>query len=93
MSELRENVATGRLEMEVLGQTVFANYRLEDGRLIIDHVEAPVSLRGSGAAGRFMALVSEHARAANVKILPLCGYAAAWLERSGEHRDLIWRSR
>ena len=86
MSELRD---TGdRYEMDEQGQTSWADYRLQDGRLVIDHVESPVALRGSGAAGRLMAAVAADARARSLKIVPLCGYAAAWLRRSKEFGDL-----
>jgi predicted GNAT family acetyltransferase len=87
MSELRN---TGqRYEMDEQGQTSWADYRLQDGRLMIDHVESPEALRGSGAAGRLMAAVAADARARSLKIVPLCGYAAAWLRRNREFADLV----
>ena len=89
MTQLRDNPAAGRLEMEEAGQIVFADYRLAGGRLIVDHVEAPVALRGSGAAGRFMEALAAWARSRSLKITPLCGYAASWLSRSPANRDLI----
>ena len=89
MTLLRDNAADSRFEMEEAGQIVFADYRRAGGRLIIDHVEAPPVLRGTGAAGRFMERLAADARAAGEKIVPLCGYAAAWLHRHPEHRDLI----
>jgi predicted GNAT family acetyltransferase len=89
MAQLRDNAAARRLEMDEGGHTVFADYRRAGGRLIIDHVEAPPVLRGTGAAGRFMAALAADARAAGEKIVPLCGYAAAWLQRHADHRDLI----
>ena len=81
MPELRDDEAAGRLEMEEDGLVVFADYRRAPGRLIIDHVEAPMALRGTGAAGRFMAALAAQARAEGVKLVPLCPYAAHWLER------------
>src|SRR5579862_2500181 len=89
MARLHDNVAAHRLEMEQGGQVVFADYRRLDGRLVIDHVEAPMALRGTGAAGRFMEALVADARAAGVKIVPRCGYAAAWLQRRPEYRDLV----
>jgi predicted GNAT family acetyltransferase len=89
MSLLRDNLAVHRFEMEEGGHVVFADYRRVAGRLIIDHVEAAPVLRGTGAAGRFMEGLAAQARAAGEKIVPLCGYAAAWLHRHAEHRDLI----
>ncbi len=89
MPDLRDDPATGRLEMTEGGAVVFADYRRQGDRLIIDHVEAPPALRGTGAAGRFMEALARKARSDDLRIVPLCGYAAAWLQRSEAHRDLI----
>jgi hypothetical protein len=87
MSELRD---TGRrYEMDEQGLTSWADYRRQGDRLYIDHVEAPVPLRGSGAAGRLMAALAADAQAKNLKITPICGYAAAWLHRHKEFRELL----
>ena len=80
MSELRDD-GQGRLELTVGGAVVFADYRRAPGRLIIDHVEAPQALRGTGAAGQFMSALVAHARASGLKLTPICSYAAHWLER------------
>ncbi|MDX9999286.1 MAG: GNAT family N-acetyltransferase [Phenylobacterium sp.] len=89
MSELRNNAARSRYEMDEQGLTSWADYRLTDGRLYIDHVESPAPLRGTGAAGRLMAAIAADAQARGLKITPICGYAAAWLRRSTEYRDLV----
>jgi hypothetical protein len=87
MSELRD---TGdRYEMDEQGLTSWADYRRSGERLYIDHVESPPALRGTGAAGRLMAAVAAAARANGLKVTPICGYAAAWLARSKEFRDLV----
>lgn len=84
-----DNPARSRYEMDVDGQTVFANYRREGERLIVTHVEAPVALRGTGAAGRFMAGLMEQVRAEGLKVVPLCGYAAGWIRAHEQHHDLL----
>lgn len=89
MSELRNNTEAQRYEMDEQGLTSWADYRLVDDRLYIDHVESPVPLRGTGASGRLMAAVAADARARALKITPICGYAAAWLRRSSEYKDLM----
>jgi predicted GNAT family acetyltransferase len=87
MSELRD---TGeRYEMDEEGLTSYADYRKTEERLYIDYVFSPVPLRGTGASGRLMAAVAADARAKDLKITPICGYAAAWLRRSSEYKDLI----
>jgi len=50
---------------------------------------APARPRGAGTAGRLMQGVVAAARAENLKITPLCGYAAAWLKRHPETADLL----
>jgi predicted GNAT family acetyltransferase len=84
MGELRDDVVRGRLEMDVRGQVVFAEYRRDGRRLFIDHVEAPLVLRGSGAAGQFMEALTHHARREGLTLTPICSYAAHWLQRHPE---------
>lgn len=89
MSELRNNRGQSRYEMDEEGHTSYADYRLQGDRLFLDYVYAPPPLRGSGAAGRLMAALAADAREQGLKITPICGYAAAWLRRSHEFRDLV----
>lgn len=87
MSELRDTGA--RYEMDEQGLTSYADYRRTGDRLYIDYVFTPAPLRGSGASGRLMTEVAAEARANDLKITPICGYAATWLRRSHEFRDLV----
>ncbi len=89
MSQVTDNTAHGRYEMVEDGHVVHADYRRDGERLYIDYVLAPPPLRGTGAAGRLMEGVAQEARKAGVKIVPICGYAAAWLRRHREHADLL----
>ena len=86
-SELRDTGS--RYEMDEEGLTSWADYRRSGDRLYIDHVESPMALRGTGAAGRLMASLSADARARSLRLMPICGYAAAWLRRSKEFADLV----
>lgn len=89
MDTLHDNTAAAQYELIVDGQTVFARYRRSDDVLTILWVEAPAVLRGKGAAGKIMALLGAEARSRGWRIVPVCGYAAAWLQRSPEFRDLV----
>lgn len=90
MSEpISDNRAKSRFELPVGGQTVFAEYRRSGGTLVISYVEAPPSLRGTGAAGRLMEGVMEQARTEGLKVVPVCGYAALWIKRHRQHADLL----
>ena len=78
-----------RYEMDEAGEMSYADYRLAGERMYIDYVFSPPALRGSGASGRLMSALSQDARDKGLKITPICGYAAAWLRRSHEFRDLV----
>ena len=89
MTQLHDNQQAGRFEIEEGGETVFATYRRTADKLIIDYVEAPPALRGSGAAGRLMTEMVAYAREKKLQIVPRCGYATAWFKRHPEAADVL----
>ncbi|PZO83534.1 MAG: N-acetyltransferase, partial [Micavibrio aeruginosavorus] len=74
---MTNNAQKSRFELIESGETAYADYKNEGGVLTIKYVFAPEALRGTGAAGRLMNDIAAHARDQNLKILPLCGYAAS----------------
>lgn len=84
-----DNAPQHRFELTEKGLVAFATYHRHQGHISIPHVEAPPALQGTGAAGRLMEGIVQHARDERTKILPLCPYAAAWLQRHPEHRDIV----
>ena len=83
------NEAQQRFERLVGDKVVFANFRHAGGRLLITHVEAPPSLRGTGEAARLMQEIADHARARGQAVTPLCGYAVVWFKRHPDYADLL----
>lgn len=81
MNEFSDNAGRSRFEYQIDGSVTFADYRRENGVLYIDYVEAPPALRGTGAAGKLMEYIVTRAREEDLQIVPICGYAAAWLRR------------
>ncbi len=79
--QIRDNVERSRFELDVQGHLVLANYRRQGPVLFIDWVEAPRTLRGTGAADRLMQGIVDLARREGLTVRPICGYAAAWLRR------------
>lgn len=84
-----DNTAASRFELVEDGQTAVANYRVSADVISIPYVESPVALRGKGTAGRLLEGVVAHARAQNMKIVPICGYAVSWFRRHPEHNDIL----
>lgn len=89
MNPVTDDTERQRFELIEEGKLAFADYRRDGMRLILPHVEADPALRGRGTAGRLMAGVMQHARSQGLKVTPVCGYAAAWMERHPEYRDLL----
>jgi predicted GNAT family acetyltransferase len=87
--EFANNTAKSRFEYHVGDAVVFANYRRKENVIFIDYVEAPVELRGSGAAGKLMGYIVKTAQQNGFKLHPICGYAASWLRRHPEYQDLM----
>jgi predicted GNAT family acetyltransferase len=86
---VRDNKDANRFELEVDGDIVFANYRRSGASVLITHVEAPMRLRGTGAAARLMQDIATDARETGVKLAPLCSYAAAWFRRNRSFADVL----
>jgi hypothetical protein len=89
MSELIDDPAHKCLSLQLEGGKVWTAYRRDNDVLALTHVEAEPQLRGSGAAGRFMQAVVEHARENHLKLLPVCSYAVVWLKRHPEAADVM----
>lgn len=94
MTDLRDVLADQRFEQgfsDPEGQlrSVFADYAVQGSTRVILHVEADPALRGTGAAGKFMQALAEHARAEGLKLTPRCSYAVAWLKRHPEFDDVV----
>ena len=81
MTKITDNAMAQRFELTEQGHTAYADYALDDRTLTIKYVFASPELRGQGTAGRLMEGIAAHARARGFKIIPLCGYAALWLQR------------
>lgn len=84
-----DNKNKSRFELNDNGLSVWANYRILDGKYLIAHVEADLPLRGTGAASRLMQEMVDHARANAITLVPRCSYARAWFERNPQARDVL----
>jgi uncharacterized protein len=86
---MEDNKQLHRFELTENGLVVFAEYRIRDGKYLLPHVEADPALRGTGAAGRLMAAIVDHARAQKLTLVPRCSYALAWFKRHPDAADVL----
>lgn len=80
--------ATHRFATTVDGVEAHLEYRREGNVLTITHTRVPEAIGGRGIAGALVKAAMEHARAAGLKVDPVCSYSAAWLERHPDYADL-----
>lgn len=84
-AQVIDNTEKSQFELNIDGEIAHADYRVTGDVMYIDYVEAPPALRGTGAAGRLMEGVMTAAAEKGYSVVPVCGYAAAWMRR---HRKL-----
>lgn len=89
MAAVRDNKAKSRFELDVEGQTAFANYRMSPAAVIITHTETPRSLRGRGIASELVRGALEIIRADGQKVVGACGFVADYLDKHPEYADLV----
>ena len=94
MSDLdvkREDGPTGgRYLVTIDGHTAEMTYSKAGAtRLIIDHTGVPDALRGKGAGQAMVQRAVEDARAVGIKIIPLCPFAKAQIEKHPEWQDVL----
>lgn len=87
-SEIRHDEAAHRFTTEIDGVEGYVEYEPGEGVLVITHTVVPASIGGRGIAGRLVEAALQHSRTANLKVVPRCSYAAAYLDKHPEHADL-----
>lgn len=87
----REDGPTGgRYVVVVKGDEAEMTYsRAGTNRIIIDHTGVPDSMRGLGVGKKLVEAAVKDARSEGFKIIPLCPFAKATLEKNAEWHDVV----
>lgn len=88
--ERAEGESKGRYSVTIDGHTAEMTYSVAgDSLIIIDHTGVPDALRGKSVGKALVARGVEDARAEGRKILPLCPFAKAQIEKHPEWQDVL----
>jgi uncharacterized protein len=87
-SNVRDNTVLHRFELDAGGHIAFSNYKRSDGVLTILHTEVPKELEGHGIGSALVRGVLDTARAEGLKVVPVCPFAKAYMDRHAEYADL-----
>ena len=67
---------------------------IQDGKyFVITHVGVHPELRGHGVAGKLVEASLEYVREKELRVIPMCSYAAAYMRRHPEYADLMKQER
>jgi len=83
------NTAAKRFEITLGSKTAYSKYLLAGDKILIEHTEVPEVLEGRGLASRLVIHALDYARAQNLKVLPICPFAKAFIGRHREYQDLL----
>ena len=71
-------------------------YRLQNGRMLVDHTFTPPAERGAGVAGRLTERAVADARERGLSVVPICPYVKVKMERDPALKGVLdpdWRGR
>lgn len=89
MSEVRNNEAEHRYELEVEGQLTLAAYEIRDGTITFTHTEVPKALEGRGIGSKLVEAALDDARAQGLKVVPACPFVKHYMDKHPETQDLL----
>ncbi len=88
---VRHNPQAGRFEVEKDGHLAVLEYHLQGDRMVITHTGVPAALEGQGIGSRLARAGLDHARAQGLKVVALCSFVAAYIQKHAEYQDLLAR--
>jgi uncharacterized protein len=88
-SEIRDNPVRSRFEMDAGNDVAFVNYRLAPGVITLSHTEVPEELEGQGNGSKIVRGVLDIVRARGLKVVPACGFVAAFIRKNPDYRNLL----
>ena len=69
----------------------FADYHAQPGLVTIMHTEIDPAFEGKGVGSRFVREMLADIRRREAKVLPVCPFVRAFLQRHPEYADLVWK--
>ena len=94
---IRDNEERKRFEIDLGGGTfAFAEYNLIPGKIMFTHTEVPQAHEGKGLGTALIRAGLAAARERGLKVIPICPFFAAYMQKHEEVQDLLdhaWRQR
>ncbi|MBR0700657.1 N-acetyltransferase [Bradyrhizobium diazoefficiens] len=91
MSEIIDNKADHRFELEVEGHIATEHYKREGNVITFEHTDVPKELGGKGVGSKLVQGALDQVRTAGLKVIPQCPFVKAWIEKHADYQDLVAR--
>jgi predicted GNAT family acetyltransferase len=89
MTDVRDNPALHRFEMDTEAGPAIVSYRRDGKVLKLIHTEVPEAMAGKGVGSRLAQGVLNLIRANGDTIVPLCDFMRGYIGRHPEYADLV----
>ena len=89
MSDIIDNRAHHRFELDVDGHVAMSFYKLAEGVITFVHTEVPPELGGEGVGSRLIQGALDQVRAEGLKVVAQCPFVKAWIGKRSEYQDLL----
>jgi predicted GNAT family acetyltransferase len=88
---VKHNPQASRFEVEKEGSLALLEYVQQGDRIIFTHTGVPSALEGQGIGSRLARAGLEYARTQGMKVVALCSFVAAYIQKHPEYQDLLAR--
>lgn len=88
-SEVKDNAHEQRYEVRVGHEVAELTYKRETGRITFLHTGVPAAMEGHGIGSKLARTALEEARAARLKVVPLCSFMAEYIQKHSEYETLL----
>jgi predicted GNAT family acetyltransferase len=89
MSNVINNKAHHRFELELEGHLATEHYKLEGNVITFEHTDVPKELGGRGVGSILVQGALDQVRASGLMVIPQCPFVKAWIEKNPAYQDLV----
>ncbi len=90
LGAVEHNAVAQRFELQLPEGIAELTYRLRGpSTIVLAHMEVPPAAQGRGVAARLAREALGYARAHSLRVVPICPYVRAYIDRHSEFRDLV----
>jgi predicted GNAT family acetyltransferase len=87
--QVHDNEKESRYELAVGDDVAVAEYERRPDCVVFTHTQVPPPLSGKGLASKLVRHALDDTRARGLRVIALCEYVAAYINRHPEYKDLL----